>query len=97
MGNIASANSDHAVICDDNVRTEVAEKILIDIAGGIRNKTGLVICRDRSTAFTYVMDKAAANDVIYFLGKGNERFSDYGVSRLDARDIDIVNQYMELR
>lgn len=97
MGDVASTNSDHTVICDDNVRTEVAESILIDIAKGVKNKKGLIICRDRSAAFGYVMDQAETGEVVYLLGKGDERFSDYGVSKLNIKDIDIVTKYMGLQ
>jgi UDP-N-acetylmuramoyl-L-alanyl-D-glutamate--2,6-diaminopimelate ligase len=91
MGEVASVNSDHIVINDDNTRGERAETILCDIVDGIDNKSGLTICRDRGQAIAHVLESADTDDLVLVLGKGNELMMDYGLNKVPHRDIDVVS------
>jgi len=92
MGKVASVYSDHVVITDDNTRGEEAEDILCDIVGGVGNKKGLTICRDRKLAITHAVKSAATDDLVLVLGKGDELMMDYGLDEVLHRDIDVVSQ-----
>lgn len=91
MGDVASQNADKVVLTDDNTRGESAEKILCDISAGIKNKTGLVICRDRAKAIAHVLESASQDDLVLILGKGDESSMDYGHYQIPHKDIDVVN------
>ncbi|TNF99387.1 MAG: UDP-N-acetylmuramoyl-L-alanyl-D-glutamate--2,6-diaminopimelate ligase [Gammaproteobacteria bacterium] len=93
MGRIAVELSDHVVICDDNVRSEVPEKILVDIINGIEQKAGMVVCRDREQAINYIASQANEDDLVFILGKGSESFIDYGNKKLPMNDMDTASRY----
>lgn len=97
MGKVASAYSEHAIVCDDNARSEVPESIVIDILRGIKNKQTVTVCRDRSRAVCYAVGKADPDDVILLLGKGDEDTTDYGQFRLPLKDVDIARKFLELQ
>ena len=91
MGQVASVNSEHVVIADDNTRGEQAETILCDILEGIDVKRGLIICRDRGQAITHVLESADSDDLVLVLGKGNELMMDYGLNKVPHGDIDVIS------
>jgi UDP-N-acetylmuramoyl-L-alanyl-D-glutamate--2,6-diaminopimelate ligase len=93
MGQVASESSDHVVISDDNVRSEMPERIIVDIVRGIRQKTGLVICRDREQAIDYMSKRTKKEDLVFILGKGNEACIVYGKKKLPMNDVDMASVY----
>ena len=73
MGEVAAARADRVVITSDNPRSEPAQAIIDDIAGGAPAAEQIV---DRSEAVARVVSEAADNDVVLLAGKGHEPYQE---------------------
>lgn len=86
MGKIAADLADKTVITSDNPRTEVPEKILEDILGGIPESVQpLVIC-DRATAIRTAILEAKPGDGVIIAGKGHEDYQILGTEKIHFDD-----------
>lgn len=91
MGAVASALADHAIVTDDNPRSEDPQQIIADIVAGFSNHDDIQIVRDRKKAIDIAIRSASTNDVVLIAGKGHESlqltgdqqraFSDSAVAR----------------
>lgn len=76
QGEIADKWVDIIILSNEDPRLEDENKILTDIAAGIKNKTtgeNLHLIPDRRKAFDKAISLARENDLIIALGKGHER------------------------
>ena len=71
MGQIAAELSDWVIITSDNPKSEDPQKIITEIADGIRGKYEAII--DRRRAIRRSLELAQPGDVILIAGKGHER------------------------
>ena len=72
MGRTAASMSDSVILTSDNPRSEEPEKIISDIAAGIKNKTFLFKEPDRRRAIELALKKASCGDTVLIAGKGHE-------------------------
>ena len=86
MGRIAERLSDALVISNDNPRSEVPEKIITDIAGGLSDVSRATIIADRGAAIAWAIAQADAADVVLIAGKGHENYQIIGNDRIDFSD-----------
>lgn len=96
MGRIAQRLADHAVVTNDNPRSESPADIIADILQGMNDDT--VVIEDRGAAIANAISSASDDDVVLIAGKGHEdyqvigtqhtRFSDYDVARANLRSRD---------
>lgn len=70
MGKTAEKYSDAVILTDDNPRGEDAEKIIEEIAAGMRKKP--LVIRNRKEAIKEAINKAVENAVVVICGKGHE-------------------------
>jgi UDP-N-acetylmuramoyl-L-alanyl-D-glutamate--2,6-diaminopimelate ligase len=72
MGAIASSLADHAIVTDDNPRSEDPQQIIADIIAGMDSNDGIQIVRDRGKAIDIAIRSAGTDDVVLIAGKGHE-------------------------
>jgi UDP-N-acetylmuramoyl-L-alanyl-D-glutamate--2,6-diaminopimelate ligase len=94
MGNIATTNSDYAIITSDNPRTEDPNKIIEDILGGI-NRDNYIVVPDRIEAIHKGIDMLRPEDTLLILGKGHENYQIIGTVKHHMDDKEIARDYIE--
>ena len=94
MGNIATSNSDYAIITSDNPRTEDPNKIIEDILGGISG-TNYTVVTDRIEAIHKGIDMLNPSDTLLILGKGHENYQIIGTVKHHMDDKEIARDYIE--
>jgi UDP-N-acetylmuramoyl-L-alanyl-D-glutamate--2,6-diaminopimelate ligase len=96
MGNIATSNSDYAIITSDNPRTEDPNKIIEDIIAGI-NRDNYIVVPDRIEAIHKGIDMLHPEDTLLILGKGHENYQIIGTVKHHMDDKEIAKDYIELK
>ena len=94
MGNIATTNSDYAIITSDNPRTEDPNKIIEDILAGI-NRDNYIVVPDRIEAIHKGIDMLHPEDTLLILGKGHENYQIIGTVKHHMDDKEIARDYIE--
>jgi UDP-N-acetylmuramoyl-L-alanyl-D-glutamate--2,6-diaminopimelate ligase len=94
MGKVASALSDVVILTSDNPRSEMAEKIIQDIAAGIPSSTDLFIEVNRCDAIQLGLTMAKQNDVIVIAGKGHEEYQIIGKEKYHFSDKEEVENFI---
>lgn len=74
MAKAAAAIADGIVVTSDNPRLENPAKIVQDIITGLGNRPAEYVDLDRRQAINWVVQQAAASDVILIAGKGHETY-----------------------
>lgn len=90
MGAIASELADHAVLTDDNPRTEPPENIIHEIESGMSSPHQVIQPRERAVRET--IRQARAEDLILLAGKGHEDYQEIGRERIHYSDRELVQQ-----
>jgi UDP-N-acetylmuramoyl-L-alanyl-D-glutamate--2,6-diaminopimelate ligase len=94
MGRIAEERADHVIITSDNPRTEDPERILDDIAAGMR-RTDYERIEERRTAIARALEIAdPAGDVVLLAGKGHETYQIRGTTQLRFDEREIVGELL---
>ncbi len=88
----AAEQADHVVVTDDNPRTEKSAEILAQIVAGMAAPDAAHVIADRSSAISYAMQTAAANDLVLIAGKGHEDYQIVGSDKHYFSDRDFVQQ-----
>jgi UDP-N-acetylmuramoyl-L-alanyl-D-glutamate--2,6-diaminopimelate ligase len=99
MGAIAESKADRVIITSDNPRTEDPERILDDIAAGMRGSNHERI-EERRAAIARALELAAPDDVVLLAGKGHETYQIRGTTSHPFDEKVIVRELaatMELR
>lgn len=92
MGSIAEQYADSITITSDNPRSEDPEKILDEIAAGIRGPVPTYRILEREQAIKKTLSMAASNDIILVAGKGHENYQIIGQERKLFSDQEIIRQ-----
>lgn len=85
MGRIASTLADHAIITDDNPRTEDSAVIIADILEGV-DQTTVTVEPDRATAIRLAISGAGKDDIVLIAGKGHEDYQEVNGKKLFFSD-----------
>ena len=95
MGQVAQRLGDYLVVTSDNPRSEVPERIIDGILGGIDSHSlggdRLMVEVDRETAIRMAVSRAEPQDIVLVAGKGHENYQEIkGVkhSFSDAKSIE---------
>ncbi|MES2524933.1 MAG: UDP-N-acetylmuramoyl-L-alanyl-D-glutamate--2,6-diaminopimelate ligase [Gemmatimonadota bacterium] len=91
MGRVAEALADTVVLTSDNPRTEDPERILDDIAAGMRSREHTRI-EDRRAAIAHALSIAAPHDVVLLAGKGHETYQIRGTTSFPFDERQIVRE-----
>jgi UDP-N-acetylmuramoyl-L-alanyl-D-glutamate--2,6-diaminopimelate ligase len=91
MGRAADRLADRVVITSDNPRGESPADIIDQIVGGLSNPNRATIIEDRAAAIAWVIEAAAAEDLILVAGKGHENYQLIGDERRDFSDFGVAS------
>lgn len=90
MGQIAGKYADFSIVTSDNPRTEDPQKIVDQVAEGVRSEgADYVSIVDRREAIHYAVENAQKDDVILLTGKGHETYIILGEEKhhFDEREV----------
>ena len=96
MGRAATAESDLAILTNDNPRTEDPRRIFADVLAGTGSRRCEVI-PDRRAAIRRAIDEAGYGDLVVILGKGHETVQIVGEDRLPFDDRQVVKELVRER
>ena len=96
MGLAVEELADHAIVTDDNPRTEAPEKIVSDILAGMRDPDRASVVHNRQAAIEYALSQAAAEDLDVVTGKGHEQEQIIGTERRPFSDRHVVRQALQV-
>nr|WP_217693630.1 UDP-N-acetylmuramoyl-L-alanyl-D-glutamate--2,6-diaminopimelate ligase [Salinivibrio sp. ES.052] len=74
MARLAEQHADHAVLTNDNPRSEDPEAITQDMLAGMEAPERAWVKHDRAEAVSQVIQQAKAEDVVLVAGKGHEDY-----------------------
>jgi UDP-N-acetylmuramoyl-L-alanyl-D-glutamate--2,6-diaminopimelate ligase len=89
MGRIAAANSDIAIVTNDNPRSEEPAAIRAEILAGA---DGLLEIGDRRAAIAHAINLANADDIVLIAGKGHEQGQIIGDRVLPFDDVQVARE-----
>ncbi|MCY4228220.1 MAG: UDP-N-acetylmuramoyl-L-alanyl-D-glutamate--2,6-diaminopimelate ligase [Gammaproteobacteria bacterium] len=93
MGAIAEELADRVILTSDNPRREPPEKIIENIASGMRSSPE--ICLDRGKAIRLAVESSTQSDLVLIAGKGHENFQVTGDAEREFNDSSWVRQLLE--
>jgi len=89
MGRIAADMSDHAIVTDDNPRSEDPASIRAEIMAGA---TGAEDVADRRAAIAKAIDMAGPQDIVLIAGKGHEQGQIVGDRIIPFDDVEVSRE-----
>ncbi len=93
MGEIASRLSDQVFVTSDNPRSEPAEEIIEQIAGGMEGNYRVIV--DRGEAVRRAIGDAEIGDVVLIAGKGHENYQEINGVKLPFSDREVAMGALE--
>jgi len=96
MGVVAEKLSDHAIITNDNPRSESPLSIAKEIARGYRNEKKHTIILDRKEAIAHALKIAKVGDIVIIAGKGHENTQTIENAVLPFTDALIAKELCEI-
>lgn len=94
MGRVAEEHADRVIITSDNPRGETPQKIMDDIAAGIKGNVEVIMDEDRTRAISTAVRGAQPEDVILIAGKGHEAYQEIGGQRFPFSDRQLVRNLL---
>ncbi len=85
----------HAIVTDDNPRTENPDAITKQIISGFSTDAVYTLIHDRKEAIEYAIQNAAAEDIVLLAGKGHETVQIINNEHLPFDDYEIANAYLQ--
>jgi len=86
MGKIALDLADHAIVTNDNPRSEAAAQIVADITKGMGSDA--LVIEDRRAAIAHAVSAAGRDDIVLIAGKGHENYQIIGKQREAFSDLE---------
>ena len=86
MGKIATRLADHAIVTNDNPRSEAPAQIIADITADMGSDA--VVIEDRRAAIAHAVSSAANDDIVLIAGKGHENYQIIGEERIVFSDLE---------
>jgi UDP-N-acetylmuramoyl-L-alanyl-D-glutamate--2,6-diaminopimelate ligase len=98
MAQAAATLADHAVITDDNPRSEAPEAIVAEMLAGLDGaaRTKVRVIHDRATAIATAIGSAGPADLVLVAGKGHEDSQQVGAERRPFSDRALVADLLGL-
>ena len=78
--------TDHAIVTNDNPRSEAPARIIADITKGMGSDA--VLIEDRRAAIAHAVSAAGSDDIILIAGKGHENYQIIGNQRQVFSDLE---------
>lgn len=91
MGAIAESGADRVILTSDNPRTEDPERILDEIAAGMRGR-GHERIEDRRAAIARALAVAGPDDLVLLAGKGHETYQVRGTTSYPFDEREVVRE-----
>jgi UDP-N-acetylmuramoyl-L-alanyl-D-glutamate--2,6-diaminopimelate ligase len=88
MGKITMHLADHAIVTNDNPRSEAPAQIIADITKGMG--TDAIVIEDRRAAIAHAVSAAGSDDIVLIAGKGHENYQIIGEQRDVFSDLEIA-------
>lgn len=96
MGKIAGEYSDYAIVTMDDPKKDTVTNINKDIVKGIESVSGKYECiEDREEAIKKAIDLCETGDLLFFAGKGHERFMKIGEKKYPFDERKIIRDYLQ--
>ena len=94
MGAAVARHADHAVVTDDNPRSESPAAIVDEILSGLSagDRAAFQVIHDRATAIRTALAAATVGDTVVVAGKGHETTQTYGREARPFSDRDVVRR-----
>lgn len=97
MGRIAGELADEVFLTSDNPRSEPPERIIDDIAAGMRGPERAQLLPDRREAIGSALQTAGNGDVVLLAGKGNETRQVFSDHEIDFDDRHVAREWLRMR
>ena len=97
MGRVVEELADHAIITDDNPRSESPEKIASEILAGMLRPEKASVVHNRQAAIEYALSQAQPRDLVVIAGKGHEQEQIIGSERRPFSDRHVVSRILQVR
>lgn len=97
VGEIVATNSDIAIFCYEDPRSEDPIDIINMMCENIRDRDNYKIIVDRSMAIKYAIDNALKGDIVLVLGKGNETYQKLKDCTIYFNDVEEVIKHLDNR
>ncbi|MDO5649905.1 MAG: UDP-N-acetylmuramoyl-L-alanyl-D-glutamate--2,6-diaminopimelate ligase [Gallicola sp.] len=96
MGRIAGKYSDYAIVTMDDPKKDTVENINRDIVRGLDSVSGKYECiEDRKKAVEKGIDLCKPGDLLFFAGKGHERFMKIGEEKVPFDERELIKEYLK--
>lgn len=97
MAEIAERLADHAILTDDNPRSESPETIVKDMLAGMKVPENAVVKHDRFQACLYALENASHQDIILLAGKGHEDYQVLASETVHYSDRETAEQLLGIK
>lgn len=94
MAQVASENSDFAIITSDNPRKEDPGTIIAEVERGMRNSRYEKVT-DRAEAIARAISLAQPQDVVLIAGKGHEKYQEFADHTIPFDDVQVARRALE--
>ena len=96
MGRAVEELADHAIVTDDNPRTEAPEKIVADVLAGMNQPNAATVVHNRQAAIEYALSQAGTQDLVVVAGKGHEQEQIVGIERRPFSDRQVISRILQV-
>jgi len=94
MGQAVDRNADHAILTNDNPRTEDPVEIVGDLLEGFADPDRPEVVLDRVEAIHAALSAAEPGDCVLIAGKGHENHQIIGQTRIPLDDRQIAREWL---
>lgn len=95
MGQAVARWADAIILTSDNPRSENPERIIQDIADGIRAFSSLTTEVDRPKALAEALGSLGKNEILLVAGKGHEDYIHIGQVKIPYSDQGVIDKFLE--
>ncbi len=97
VGKVVATNSDVAIFCYEDPRSEDPLKIIEMMCEEIKDRDNYEVIVDRSEAIKHAIDIAKTGDIVLVLGKGNETYEKLKDGTIYFNDVEEATKHLKDR